>query len=115
MLTLDFTRKSERFEHFPFIHLGAWAQARHGCELNASFADIGTSLVVFRDLPRELPWTEGLDWTPRNLRASDVEHFQHVLVFGGPGAHAAFLADARLTPVTGDRPWRLYRVGASPG
>ncbi|MEM7353519.1 MAG: hypothetical protein AAF657_22165 [Acidobacteriota bacterium] len=111
ILGLDFGRTSERIKGFPFYLLYAYAQVLHGGEVARSFANLGSSLVVFRDLPREFPWTDALDWRAQRVRRSDIEHFQHVLVFGGPERHAPFLADERLTPVTRDRPWRLYRVG----
>ncbi len=65
---------------------------------------------MFRDLPRKFPWTESLDWRAMQVRKSDMDHFGQVLIFGGPDAHALFLADERLTPVTAERPWRLYRI-----
>ena len=110
ILGLDFVRTSDRIKGFPFYLLYAYAQVIHGGEVARSFADLGSSLVVFRDLPRELPWTDALDWRAHQVRRSDVGHFQHVLIFGSPERHALFLADERLTPVTADRPWRLYRV-----
>ncbi len=109
LLGLDFERTSERIKGFPYYHLYAWAQVMHGGELAHSFANLGSSLVVFRDLPRQFPWTDALDWRARRVRRSDVDHFGYVLIFGPPDAHAPFLADQRLTPVTEDRQWRLYR------
>ena len=111
VLGLDFVRTSERIKGYPFYHFYAYSQVLHGGELARSFANFGSSLVVFSDMPRKFPWTEGLDWRARKIRKSDMEHFQYVIIFGNPEAHALFRADGRLTPVTGDRPWRLYRVG----
>ena len=110
VLGLDFVRTSERIKGFPFYHLYAYAQVVHGNELAHSFANLGSSLVVFRDQPRTFPWTEGLDWRARQIRKSDMDHFGAVLIFGRPQSHALFLADERLTPASGDRPWRLYRI-----
>ncbi len=114
VLGLDLVRTSERIKGFPFYHLYAYAQVMHGNELAHSFANVGSSLVVFRDMPRQLPWTDGLDWRARKIRRSDMDHFGCVLIFGPPEGHALFLADERLTPVTADRPWRLYRVSTPP-
>ncbi len=113
LLGLDFVRTSERIKGFPFYHLYAYAQVLHGNDLARPFTNLGSSLVVFRDVPREFPWTEGLDWRAVKVRKSDMDHFGYVLIFGRPDAHALFLADDRLTPVTDERPWRLYRVGQS--
>ncbi len=110
LLGLDFVRTSERIKGYPFYHLYAYAQVLHGNELARPFTNLGSSLVVFRDVPREFPWTEGLDWRAMKVRKSDIDHFGYVLIFGRPDAHALFLADERLTPVTAERPWRLYRV-----
>ncbi len=111
VLGLDFVRTSERIKGYPYYHLYAYSQVIHGSELARSFANFGSSLVVFSDMPREFPWTEGLDWRAKKIRKSDMDHFQLVLIFGGPEVHALFLQDKRLKPVTGDRPWTLYRVG----
>ena len=110
LLGLDYVRTSELIKGFPFYHLYAYGQVIHGSDLARSFANFGSSLVVFHDLPREFPWTEGLDWRARKIRKSDMDHFQHVLIFGPPEIHALFLADRRLTPLTSPRPWRLYRI-----
>ena len=111
LLGLDFVHDGERIKGFPYYHLYAYSQVLHGGELAHSFAELGSSLVVHRDLPRENPWTEALDWQAHRVRKSDMDHFQHVLIFGGPEIHDRFLADGRLVAVTAERPWRLYRVG----
>ena len=110
LLGLDFVRTSKIIKGYPFYHCYAYAQVLHGSDLARPFTNLGSSLVVFRDLPRTFPWTEGLDWRARKIRKSDMDHFGAVLIFGPPSAHAPFLADPRLTPVTEDRPWRLYLV-----
>jgi len=112
VLGLDFVRTSERIKGYPFYHLYAYTQVMHGGQLSRSFANFGSSPVVFRDMPRKFPWTEGLDWRAKHLRRSDIEHFEYVIVYGRPPTHAPFLADERLTVVTAPRPWRLYRVGS---
>lgn len=110
LLGLDFIRKSPRIKGFPYYHLYAWGQVVRGVELNRSFAEEASSLVVFRHLPADDPWTDNLDWKPRQLRLSDRDHFDHILVFGSSEMHARFRADPRLEAVTSDRPWRLYAV-----
>ncbi|MCP3956235.1 MAG: hypothetical protein GY719_00090 [bacterium] len=110
LLGLDFVHDGERIKGFPYYHLYAYSQALHGGELARSFAELGSSLVVYRDLPRENPWTEALDWKSHRIRKPDMDHFQHVLIFGDPEIHARFSADERLVPVTAEKPWRLYRI-----
>ncbi len=112
VLGLDLVRTSERIKGFPFYHLYAYSQVLHGGELARSFANFGSSLVVFRDLPRTFPWTEGLDWRAKKIRRSDMDHFEYVLIHGDTKAQAPFLADPRLRPVTAERLWRLYSVDA---
>ncbi|MCP4663765.1 MAG: hypothetical protein GY856_50925 [bacterium] len=112
VLGLELVRTSPRIKGFPYYHLYAWAQVLHGGELNRSFADEGSSLVVFRDLPHEYPWTGGLDWRPRRLRLSDVPHFDYAIIHGDSRTHARFAADPKLIAVTTGGAWRLYRVAA---
>ncbi len=114
VLGLDFGHTSERLKGFPFYHLYAYAQVLRGGGLYHTFADFASSLVVYRDLPRQLPWTEGLDWQATKVRQSDMDHFRYAIVYGPESVHAVFLQDERLTPLTGGKPWRLYRVEASP-
>ena len=79
-----------------------------------SFANEASSLVVYRDLPRDLPWTEGLGWTAHQVRRSDIPHFTHVLVQGTPETLGRMLSDPRLVPVTPPNRWTLLRVVAAP-
>jgi len=110
VLGLDLVRTSKYIQGFPFYHLYAWNQALNGGELARSFANEASSLVVFTDLPRPTPWTEGLDWRARQVRRSDIPHFDFVFVHGDAKTHALFLADERLEPASPVARWRLYRV-----
>ncbi len=111
LLGLAFIQQSPRLAGHPFHHVYAWAQVLRGAELNRSFAAIEPAgLVVYHDVPREYPWTEGLDFYPRRFTASDRDHFQYLMVYATPGTHASFLSDPNLEPVTPEKPWRLYRV-----
>ena len=110
LLGLDFVRTSDVIQGFPFYHLYSWGQALHGGELARSFANEASSLVVFEDMPRSLPWTENLDWKARQIRRSDIPHFDFVLIHGGPEVQAPFQADDRLVPRTPELRWRLFEV-----
>jgi hypothetical protein len=114
VLGLDLVRTSEHIQGFPFYHLYAWNQALNGGELARSFANEASSLVVFSDLPRPTPWTDGLDWRARQVRRSDIPHFDFVFVHGDARTHALFLADERLEPSSPAARWRLYRVRDAP-
>lgn len=110
VLGLDFVRQSPRILGFPYYHLYADAQVLRGGELNRSFAEEASSLVVYRHLPRETPWTPGLDWKPRLLRHSDLEHFDYLLVHAESAAQAPFAADPKLEALSEESAWRLYRL-----
>lgn len=110
VLGLDFVRTSESIQGYPYYHLYAWSQALHGGELARSFANEASSLVVYRDLPRQQPWTPGLDWRARKLRRSDIEYFDYVIVHGDAEVQRLFYADPRLQPETPPRRWSLFKV-----
>lgn len=114
LLGLDTVRTSPRIKDFPYYHLFAYAQVLKGATLNESFAELASSLVVFRDLPREDPWTDRLDWQASRLRQSDIDYFDYLLVLGGAEMQSFFARDERLEAVTEERPWRLWRVGGAP-
>lgn len=110
LLGLDLIRTSPRIRSFPYYHLFAYAQVLRGAELNRTFADEASSLVVFRELPHVYPWTEGLEWKPERFRQSDRDHFDYILVQADAEKHGFFLRDSKLEPATAAARWRLYRV-----
>ncbi len=111
LLGLAFIQQSPNLAGYPFHHVYAWGQVLRGAELNRSFAAIEPAgLVVYHDVPRKYPWTEGLDFYPRRFKAADRDYFQYIMVYAAPGTHASFLSDPHLEPVTPELPWRLYRV-----
>ncbi len=110
VLGLAMIRESPRIRGYPYYHLYAYAQVIRGGELNRSFAVEPSSLVVFRDLPKKYPWTDGLDWRPERFRQSDRDFFDYIIVYARPETHAFFLRDPQLDPLTAELPWRLYRV-----
>lgn len=113
VLGLDFIRTSDVVQGYPYYHLYAWSQAMHGGELARSFANEASSLVVYKDLPRQQPWTPGLDWRASKLRRSDIDHFDYVVVHGDAEMQRLFYADPRLEPATPPKRWSLFRVHAA--
>jgi hypothetical protein len=109
VLGLDYQQKSEFVRGRPFLQTYAWAQVFKGGTLNFSFASFPSSLVVFRS-ERPTPWTPKLYWYPDRLRASDLTHFDYVIVNGTPGAHRAVMREWRFVPLTTTGSWRLYRI-----
>lgn len=110
VLGLDLVRTSERVRGYPFYHLYVYGQVHAGGEVNRSFANEATSLVVYDDLPRSLPWTDGLDWQPQKLRHSDFAYFDWLIVNGDDETHARFRSDPQLEAATSSGRWRLYRI-----
>jgi len=110
LLGLDFVHDGGKIQGFPYYHLYAYGQALRGVELNRTFANQASSLVVYEDIPRPVPWTDGLDWQARKVRRSDVPYFDFVLIHGDSRVQALFEADERLVPLTGEHRWRLYEV-----
>ncbi len=109
VLGLDLVRTSERIRGYPYYHLYAWAQVLHGNPLARSFANEASSLVVFRDIPRESAWTPDLDWRARRVRRSDIGFFRWVLVHGEGEVQQMFRADERLERIGDPGRWTLYR------
>lgn len=109
-LGLDFFRTSPRIQGFPFYHLYVLGQVVHGGEVARSFANEASSLVIYRDLPRRFPWTEGLDWRAHKIRRSDIDHFDYVIAQGPPEALGPLVADPRLVPLTPPARWVLLEV-----
>ncbi len=115
LLGLDFVRASPRLKQPVYMHLPAYAQLRHGGRLGFSFVSLASSLVVKRELALPDPWTPGLEWAPQLLRPSDLERFDHLLVHAPLELTAGFLAqEERLVPLTGEAPWRLFRIADPP-
>jgi hypothetical protein len=115
VLGLDMVLMSPRIRAFPFYHLYAYGQVVKGGTLNRSFANFASSLVVFHDMPRENPWTYGLDWQARNLRQSDIPYFDYLIVLGDSSVHQLFSRDPKLRPVNPVGRWRLYQVRPEEG
>lgn len=114
LLGLDFVRTSKLIKGYPYYHLYSYGQVVAGGDLYHSFANLATSLVVYRELPRFTPWTKGVDWRASLVRESDVYAFDYVLVNGPPIVHQRFAVDPRMKSVTTLVPWRLYRVLEDP-
>ncbi|MGO9565958.1 MAG: hypothetical protein ACLP5H_00310 [Desulfomonilaceae bacterium] len=111
VLGLDLVQKSDLITGHPFIQVFAYSQVLKGGTLNFSFAEFSPCLVVFKKEFAK-PWTHGLEWFPGLVQESDLQYFDYVLINGTDQIHAASMAQSRLTPVTKEGRWRLYRVKA---
>jgi prepilin-type processing-associated H-X9-DG protein len=109
VLGLNYAWESPRIAGHPYIQTFAYAQVRHGGSLNFSFADFAPCLVVYR-VPRPRPWTNALEWLPREVRQGDFGLFDYVLIHGNESEHAVTSERAPIEAVSRAAPWRLYRV-----
>lgn len=109
VLGLSYQQESRWVRGRPFLQTFAWAQVRHGGELNFSFAEFSVMPVVFR-VRRSVSWTRGLEWHPERIQLKDFGLFDFVLVSGSPVIHERLLqVDPALHAVTNAGVWRLYR------
>lgn len=110
VLGLSYQKESRWVRGVPFIQTVAWAQVRHGGELNFSFADFSVMPVVFKK-PRSGRWTPGLEWYPERVQPRDFGLFDFVLVSGPPVIHERILQGVpTIRAVTNEGVWRLYRL-----
>jgi len=109
LISLIFTESEHLKVLRPYLHVGAYAQLLHGGELDFSFADVPTSLVVYEP-PRAKGWTPELEWNPRRIETRDFGYFTHALIAGDAPIQRRFSAAPFLRAAAGEGEWRLYRV-----
>ncbi|MBM3298846.1 MAG: hypothetical protein FJY85_02695, partial [Deltaproteobacteria bacterium] len=109
VLGLAFVQESDYVKGFPFIQTFAYSQVLKGGTLNFSFAEFSPCLVVYKK-PFVRPWTGGLEWFPRRVEESDLDHFDHALICADDDFHSRWARHPRIAPVTGTGRWRLYRI-----
>lgn len=109
VLGLDFVKRSEVVKGRPFVQLPALAQLRRHATMNFSFADFGTSLVVYSP-PRKPSWNMRLFWRAEQVRPRDFQAFDYLLVNAAEDLHRQVAGDPWLEVVQPRGAWRLYRV-----
>ncbi len=100
----DLLETSSVVKSYPFFHMSAYSQLYRGAVLHFSFADHATSPVVFKDLPRRIPYH------PRQVRTSDLRNHDFAIVGASPEIHQRLEAEQALVPRTREGNWRLYEV-----
>ena len=100
--------RSRVMKRLPFLQLPAYAQVCGGGTVAFSFANFAPMPVVFKETYSH-PWTRDLEWEPWNLKLSDLEWFDVVLVNGYRESHERIAETEALVPVTTEGFWRLYR------
>ncbi|MCK4776105.1 MAG: hypothetical protein KAT30_15020 [Candidatus Krumholzibacteria bacterium] len=110
LLGLDFNRESPRMKLPPYFQMFAYAQVFEDVDLNWSFAESRTSLVVFRNEFLGKPWTAALQWFPDRVRSEDFGYFDYVLIHGGADVQERYSRSRGLIPASGSGRWRLFKV-----
>lgn len=121
LLSLTFDRDGAVMQTFPYLHFGAYAQARKGGLLAMTFSRVFWNIPVrLRDDVAIPPTPPNLEWEPRAYDHAAFGHFyDHVLV---RLERAAQQPDRALSPcaefpyelIHYDPPWQLYRATARP-
>jgi hypothetical protein len=112
-LGIDALPRSARFESRPFIHANAYLQTLYGGETNFSFAQLDSSIVVYRQ-PRQYGWAPGLEWYPNRLRHRDLAFFDCALVGASDDLQASFAHFSGWTSAITAGNFRLYRRPPGP-
>jgi hypothetical protein len=111
LLFLDFQREHDRFFVYPTFQMAAYVALDRPVELNFSFAEHRSSLVVRRELPRPIPWTPKLEHFPARVVPRDLGYFDvvllHVPAWAIPDVRRKF---PTLVPLTGPGEWWLLAV-----
>jgi hypothetical protein len=111
LLYLDFQQDHERFFVYPTLQMAAYAALDRQVDLNFTFAEHRSSLVVRRQLPRQIPWTLRLEHFPTRVVPSDFNYFDVVLLHLPPWAIADVARKfPRLVPLTPPGEWWLLAV-----
>jgi hypothetical protein len=91
---------------FPYLHFAAYYMAARGGELARTFATVWNVPIRYRsDYPR-YPIREQLEWAPQQVSATDIAHFDYVLV-RGPRA-PRWPAGVTLREVASSGAWTVF-------
>jgi hypothetical protein len=111
LVSLDFARASENLILPATFQMAAYTQLDHRVELNFSFAEHRSALVIFRVLPRQITWTRRLEHLPERLLPRDLDSFDYLLAHLPAERQTDFVAQVRrLRPVAGAGDWWLYKI-----
>ena len=87
----------------------SYAQYFKEAEINFSFAEHGTGLMVY--LPaRKISWQPGLEWYPERATLEDFYQFDYLLVNADSPIHSQFLRFDSIERVTIEDKWVLYKI-----
>ena len=107
-LGLDFVGQSALLKGRPFLQIFAYAQVIHGGDLNFSFVNHQSGIVVQTDPPRRT-WNPTLEWFPERVTPQDFAQFDIAIVNGTEELHGRLAKLGLVTPLTTGGRWRAYR------
>lgn len=110
----DAQMESPRFRVSPFFQMLGYAGAERGAELNFSFADYASSLVVRRKSDGESIRNDVLLRNPTLLRPFHLRGFTHLLLHASESSARAFEENSDfLRRIAGHRDWHLLEIDAA--
>lgn len=107
LLYLDYQTRSEFIRNRPFMNLGALAQVERQALPNATFADLATTFVAFKE-DRRL--SRKLFWSPDGLTPADLVRHDMALVHAAPAVRLELARDLGLDLAAEAGAWGLYRI-----
>lgn len=113
VIGLDYLKSSPRIAFRPFMQIFSYAYLYKKAQLSFSFADLGRSLVAYKELTLH-GWTPMLEWHAERAKDSDLKYFDYAVVGGGAEVHSKLAASSVFLPVTRQGHWRLYKIMQTP-
>ena len=112
VIGLDYVKYSPLIDGRPYLQIFAYAQFYKGAEINFSFAEHGTGIVVY-DKPRKTPWSSGLEWYAERATKEDLLNFDYVLANTDKNVFRDLSKLPFLSLVENQGSWVLFQVDVS--
>lgn len=110
----DAQMESPRFRVSPFFQMLGYAGVERGAELNFSFADYASSLVVRRRPEGEPTRSDSFLFRPKLLRPAHLHGFTHLLLHASEDSARAFEENSDfLRRIAGRGDWHLLEIDAA--
>lgn len=111
LLYLDFQRRSAFIRNQPFMQLGALAQVERQALPNATFADLASTFVAFREARG---FNRAVAWNPAGVTAADLARHDAALLHAAPEVRRELAEDLGLDLSAEAGDWGLYRIRRRP-
>ncbi len=103
------TPQSKWVQGLPLLQTYAYAQVFKGGRLHFAFAELPSSLVIFRSqVPNH--WVTGHIFTEKLPALSELADYNYALVGADSAYHRHLESENRLQAQTHSGYWRLYRI-----